>query len=97
VGVFLPCFLIVTLAAPHYRRVASHGRVKAFVEGVTAGAIGAISGAVIVLARRSLVDWPAIAIALVTLGILMRTKKLPEPVLILGAAVVGIGLRAVRG
>jgi chromate transporter len=97
IGVFLPCFLIVVLAAPHYRRIASQGRVKAFVDGVTAGAVGAISGAVIVLARRSLVDVPAIVIALATLGILLRTKKVPEPVLILGAAVIGIGLRAARG
>ncbi|HWZ91397.1 MAG TPA: chromate efflux transporter, partial [Polyangiaceae bacterium] len=49
VGVFLPSFLIVVLAAPHYRKVAGKGRVKAFVSGVTAGAVGAIAGAVIVL------------------------------------------------
>ena len=49
------------------------------------------------LARRSLLDVPAIVIALVTLGILLRTKKVPEPILIMGAAVIGIGLRVVRG
>jgi chromate transporter len=96
-GVFLPCFLIVVLAAPHYRRIAGQGHVKAFVDGVTAGAVGAIAGAVIVLARRSLVDLPAIVIALVALGVLLRAKKAPEPLLILAAAVVGITLHAVRG
>ena len=45
--------------------------VAAFVDGVTAAAIGAITGAVIVLGRRSLVDLPTIAIAITTLVLLM--------------------------
>jgi chromate transporter len=93
-GVFVPCFCIVVLAAPHYRRFAGKGRVKAFVDGVTAGAVGAIAGAVVVLARKSLVDPIALGIALVSLLLLLRAKKLPEPVLILGAALVGIAVKA---
>jgi len=97
IGVFLPSFLIVVLAAPHYRRVAGKGRVKAFVAGVTAGAVGAISGAVLVLGRKSIVDLPTVAIALITLLVLVRIKKIPEPVLILLAGLVGVVLREVRG
>jgi chromate transporter len=93
IGVFAPCFFIVVLAAPHYRRFAGKGRVKAFVEGVTAGAVGAIAGAVIVLARKSLVDPSAIGIALGSLLILLRVKKLPEPLLILGAALLGVAVK----
>jgi chromate transporter len=95
IGVFAPCFLIVVFAAPHFRRFAGKGRVKAFVEGVTAGAVGAIAGAVVVLARRSLVDPIAIGIALVSLVILLRVKKLPEPLLIVAAALVGIAVKAI--
>jgi chromate transporter len=97
VGVFVPCFAIVMLAAPHFRRFAGKGRVKVFVAGVTAGAVGALAGAVVVLARRSLVDLPTIAIALVALAILWRTKKVPEPVLILGASALGIAIKAWAG
>jgi chromate transporter len=96
IGVFAPCFFIVVLAAPHYRRFAGKGRVKAFVEGVTAGAVGAIAGAVVVLARKSLVDPIALGIALVSLLILLRVKKLPEPLLILGAALVGVAVKALH-
>jgi chromate transporter len=96
IGVFAPCFLIVVLAAPHYRRFAGKGRVKAFVEGVTAGAVGAIAGAVVVLARKSLVDPFAIGIALTSLLILLRVKKLPEPLLILGAALIGVAVKALH-
>ena len=96
IGVFAPCFFIVVLAAPHYRRFAGKGRVKAFVEGVTAGAVGAIAGAVVVLARKSLIDPIAIGIALVSLLILLRVKKLPEPLLILSAALVGVAVKALH-
>lgn len=94
IGVFLPCFLIVVLAAPHYRKLAGKDRVRAFVDGVTAGAVGAIAGAVIVLGRRSLVDLPTIAFAAVASLILWRTKKIPEPVLIGAAGIAGVLLKA---
>ena len=68
---------------------ARNPQVNAFVRGVTAGATGAIAGAVVVLARRSVYDLPTILICLLSLGILFRWK-IPEPVLIAGAAVAGL-------
>jgi len=62
----------------------------AFVAGVTAAAIGAIAGAVIVLAERSVVDWLTALIALVTMGLIWKVKKLPEPVIVLIAAIIGL-------
>lgn len=97
IGVFFPCFAIVVLVAPHYRELAGRPRVKAFVEGVTAGAVGAIAGATIVLARRSIVDAPTIAVALATLAALTFAKKVPEPVWVLAAGVLGVAIRATRG
>jgi len=64
------------------------GYLNAFVRGVTAGATGAIAGAVVVLARRSVYDLPTILICLLSLGILFRWK-IPDPVLIACAAVAG--------
>lgn len=96
IGVFIPCFAIVVVAAPYYRRFAGKGRIKSFVEGVTAGAVGAIAGAVVVLGRKSLVDVPTVLIALVSIALLVRVKKLPEPVLILAAGAIGIGLLELR-
>ena len=68
----------------------------AFVDGVTAAAIGAISGAVIVLGRRTIFEngWRPdlfkVALMLVTLGILSTTKKVPEPLIILSATILGL-------
>jgi chromate transporter len=89
-GVFLPCYLFVIIPAKYFRRFAKNNYVKAFVDGVTAAAIGAIASAVYVLARRSLIDLPTVVIGTVTLALLMFTKKVPEPIVILAAGVVGI-------
>jgi len=64
--------------------------VAAFVDGVTAAAIGAITGAVIVLAKRSIVDGPTAFLAVVTVVLLWRVKKLPEPVIVAAAAILGL-------
>jgi chromate transporter len=96
IGTFLPCYLFTVLPAPYFRRFAKNPTVKAFVDGVSAAATGAIGGAAFVLGKRAIFDLPTVLIALATLGILLR-KKVPEPLLILGAGVLGIALRAVRG
>jgi chromate transporter len=92
IGVFLPCWVIVLVAAPHYRRLASQAWVKAFVAGVTAGAVGAIAGAALVLARRSIVDAPTALIAVGALAAVVLLKKLPEPWVILSAGALGIAV-----
>lgn len=93
VGVFLPVYLVTVLLAPHFHRVAKNRQVKAFVDGVTAAATGAIAGAAVILGRRSLVDLPTALIALATLALLLAPRKIPEPVLIVAAGLVGLALR----
>lgn len=88
---FLPCYLFTIIPAPYFKKHGKQPGVAAFVEGVTVAAIGAITGAVIVLGRRSLVDIPTIAIAIVTLMLLLIfKKKLPEPLIVLASAVIGL-------
>lgn len=89
-AVFAPPYFIVLFGAPYYRRFAQNRQVKAFVQGVTAAAVGAIAGAAYILARRSLIDITTVTIAVVTLAVLMFTRKIPEPVLILTAGVAGV-------
>jgi len=88
-AVFAPPYFFVLLLAPYYRRFASNPQVKAFVKGVIAAAVGAIAGAAFILARRSLIDATTVLIAVVMFVILTLTKKIPEPVLIVAAGVIG--------
>ncbi len=89
VGVFLPCYLLVVLPAPLFRRHAGAGAIAHFVSGVTAAATGAIAGAVIVLGRQALVDVPAAGIALGATALPFVTKRIPDPVLIVLAGLAG--------
>ena len=91
-GIFVPVYLVVVLLAPSYKRWAKNAQLNAFVRGVTAAATGAIAGAVVVLARRSVYDLATVLICAVSVAILFRWK-VPEPVLIACAAGVGLILR----
>ena len=91
-AVFLPPYLLVVFGAPHYRRFAKNPQVKAFVQGVTAAAVGAIAGAAVILSKRALMDMTTVAIAVISLVALLGFKKIPEPILILGAGIAGIML-----
>ena len=90
---FLPCYLFTILPAPYFKRYGKHPGIKAFVDGVTAAAIGAIAGAVLVLAKRNLIDIPTVVIAVTTAAVLFRYKKIQEPFVILAAAVIGVVLK----
>ena len=91
-GTFLPCYLFTILPAPYFKKYGKLPAILAFVDGVTAAAVGAITGAVIVLAKRSIVDVPTALLAVATVLLLVKFKKLPEPVIVAGAALLGLAL-----
>jgi chromate transporter len=94
IGTFLPCYLFTVIPAPYFKKHGKRPGIIAFVDGVTAAAIGAIAGAVVVLGRRTIFDgWSPdpfkLVVLLATVTLLWRFKKLPEPILVAGAAAAG--------
>lgn len=89
IGIFLPVYVFTVIPAPWFSRNRDNAQLKAFVQGATAAATGALSGAVVVIALRAIYDVPTVLIALVSFGILWRFK-IPEPILVVAAAVVGL-------
>ena len=92
-GVFLPCYLFVVIPAPYYRRYAGNPRIKAFIQGITAAAVGAIGGAVFILGRHAITDVPTVLICLVALGVILRFKQVPDPLVVLLAGLAGLTIR----
>jgi len=90
---FLPCYVFTVIPAPHFRRLSRNRAIKAFVDGVTAAATGAIAGAVFVLGRRALVDATTVSIALVTLLVVLRFRRIREPLIIAAAGLAGVALK----
>jgi chromate transporter len=89
IGIFLPSFLLVLIAAPLLARHRGNPNVQGFVKGAYAAAIGTILGACILLGRIAIGDWLTCAIGMVSLAILFRWK-VSNPLLIAATAVVGL-------
>lgn len=89
---FLPCYLFTIIPAPYFKKYGKLPGVVAFVDGITAAAIGAITGSVIVIAQRSISNIPTALLALATTGLLWKFKKLQEPIIVLAAAALGLVL-----
>jgi chromate transporter len=93
---FLPCYLLTIIPAPYFKKHGKRPGIVAFVDGVTAAAIGAIVGAVIVLGRRTMFDealhplLPKIILCGITLAVLIKFKKAPEPIIVLAAGLIGL-------
>ena len=89
IGIFLPVYLFTIIPAPWFKRHRDNPQLKAFVYGATAAATGAITGAVLVLGARAIVDLPTAIIALVSLGVLWRFK-ISEPVMVTLSGIIGL-------
>jgi chromate transporter len=92
---FLPCYLFTILPAPYFHKFSKNKSLKAFVDGITAAVVGALAGAVIVIAKGSIRDLPTALIAIATLLVLIYLKKIKEPVIIGLAAIIGIVLKLI--
>ena len=91
-GVFLPVYLFVVLPAPYFRRHRSQPLIKAFVEGVSAAATGAIAGATYVLAMRAFVEVWTVVIGVAAFIVLSRWK-ISELWVIFAAGLIGLAVR----
>jgi chromate transporter len=89
VGIFLPSFLLVLIAAPMLARHRGNANVQGFVKGAYAAAIGTILGACVLLGQIAIGDWLTAAVGLLSLAALFRWK-VNNPLLIAVTAVVGL-------
>ncbi|WP_053058488.1 chromate transporter [Pedobacter sp. BMA] len=90
---FLPCYLFTVALAPSFKKIARNASIKEFVNGITAVVVGALVGAVIIIASRAIVDIPTVIIAVVAAIILIFSKKIKEPHIILLAAITGLMIK----
>jgi chromate transporter len=90
-GIFLPVYVPVLVVSPWFKRHRDNAQLRAFVQGATAAATGAITGSVVILGLRAVVDVPTAAIGLLSLGVLWRFK-LHEPIVVAAAGLAGLVL-----
>jgi chromate transporter len=81
IGIFLPSFILVLIAAPILARHRANKNVQGFVKGAYGAAIGTILGACVLLGRIAIGDWLTALIGLASLAVLFRWK-VSNPMLI---------------
>ncbi|MGH6684042.1 MAG: chromate efflux transporter [Pseudolabrys sp.] len=89
VGIFLPSFILVLVAAPLLARHRANPNVQGFVKGAYAAAIGTILGACVLLGKIAIGDWLTALIGVASLAILFRWK-VSNPLLIAATAAIGL-------
>jgi chromate transporter len=89
VGIFLPSFILVLVAAPLLARHRSNRNVQGFVKGAYAAAIGTILGACVLLGRIAIGDWLTILIAATAL-VALFLWKISNPLLMALTAAAGL-------
>jgi len=89
IGMFLPVYVFTIVPAPWFKKHRDNPQLKAFVDGATAAATGAIAGAVIVLALRAITDIPTAIIALISFAVLWR-YKISEPIIVTISGLIGL-------
>src|SRR5262244_1706110 len=89
VGIFLPSFLLVLIAAPILVRYRTNSNVQGFIKGAFAAAIGTILGACVLLGRIAIGDWLTALVALASLVVLFRWK-VSNPMLVAATAIIGL-------
>jgi chromate transporter len=88
-GIFLPSFLIVLIAAPIVARHRANPNLQGFIRGAYAAAIGTILGACVLLGKIAIGDWLTALIGLISLAVLFRWK-VSNPLLIAVTAIIGL-------
>lgn len=93
----IPSFLMVLALGWAYVRFGGIQWMQAVFYGVGAAVIGIIAISahkltvlVIVLAQRSIIDLPTVLLAVATVALLWRFKKLKEPIIVIAAAMIGL-------
>jgi chromate transporter len=89
VGIFLPSFLLVLIAAPILVRYRTNPNVQGFIKGAFAAAIGTILGACVLLGKIAIGDWLTALVAAASLVVLFRWK-VSNPVLVAVTAIIGL-------
>jgi chromate transporter len=95
-GIFLPSFVFVAFVYPLIPRLRRSPTARAFLDGVTAAALGLMAAVTWQLGRTAIVDSAAAVIAILAFGFLLRFR-VNSAWLVVGGALLGVARKAIFG
>jgi chromate transporter len=90
VGIFAPAVLFTIVATPILLRHAANPWLKGFIRGITVAVVGVLVGTTYLVGKTAIGDALTVALAGASLIALFVWKKLPEPVVVLAGALIGL-------
>jgi len=90
VGIFMPSVLFTLAAAPLLKRVRGNPRVQGFLQGIVSAVVGALVGTTVLVASTAVSDIATAGIGLAALATVWRWPRLPDGLLVLAGAAVGL-------
>ncbi len=97
IGIFAPAVLFTVLATPLLLRYGHNPRLRGFIRGITVTVVGVLVGTTYLVALSAVGDWLTAVIAVFSLAVLVRWKKLPDTLLVAAGAIIGLAAyRAIR-
>jgi len=89
VGIFLPAFVFVAASGPLVPRIRRSATAGAFLDGVNAAALALMVVVTYQLGRAAIVDFPTIALAVLS-GVILFSFRVNSAWLVLGGAIAGL-------
>jgi chromate transporter len=90
IGIFSPPLLFTVLATPILLRYYKNPRFSGFIRGVGVTVVGVLIGTTYLVGKEAIGDWLTIAIAIVSLIVIIIWKKIPEPLVVLAGGMIGL-------
>jgi len=84
-GIFLPSFLFVLILNPLIPKMQKSSLLRYFLDAVNVAAVAVMLAVLVVMTKDTLIDWQTIAIALLALLLVFKTKVSTIWVIIIGA------------
>jgi chromate transporter len=90
IGIFLPSVLFTLAGTPLLRRYRNDPHLQGFIRGISVAVVGVLVGTVYLVGKSTVVDLLTALLALVALAAPLVAKKLPDQVLVLLGAAIGL-------
>lgn len=89
VAIFLPSFLLVGLLNPLMRKMRSSKGLSAFLDAVNVASVALIVAVCFTMSKETITDWRMVVVALLSILVVFRFKKINSVFIVLGGAVLG--------
>lgn len=89
IAIFLPSFILVGLLNPLMKKMRQSKRLSVFLDAVNVASVALIISVCLTMGMETATDWRALLIALISIALVLKFKKINSAFIVLGGAILG--------